>query len=200
MARHSSLHRRGNAECFVNPAEIIIGEVKAVRGPQVVPFLAERVRQPGETAHGHADREVLALHMAGANLRRVRVAHDWDLLRVRDIGRAVPTLAFGIGVGVNLDDLGEVATVAQGGLNCAQIGLEAIGGDLETLRCGRVTKALNEGVRGGLAATAKGEVQNEFRIPLDGDEAISVTDAFIVASSGSLCASFLLTKAQISSH
>lgn len=101
--------------------------MKAVRGPQVLPLLAERVRQSGEAAHRHADREILALHVAGANLRGIRVAHDWDLLRVRHIGRTVPTLAFGVRVGVNLDDLGEVATVAQSGLDCAQIGLEAVG-------------------------------------------------------------------------
>ena len=135
----------------MNPAEIVVGEVKAVGSPRIFPLLAEGVRQPRETAHGHADREILAFHVAGANLRGVGVSHDWDLLRVRDIGGAVPALTFGIGVAVDLDDLGEVATVAEGGRNRAQIGLEAIRADLEALRGRRGTEALNEGVRGGLA-------------------------------------------------
>ena len=46
----------------MNPAEVVIGEVQAVGSPQVLPLLAEGVREPGEAAHLHADREVLALH------------------------------------------------------------------------------------------------------------------------------------------
>jgi hypothetical protein len=64
------------------------------------------------------------------------------LLRLKG---AVPALAFGIGIRVNPDDLREVATVAQCGLDRAQIGHEAIGRDLEALRRGRCPKAFNEG-------------------------------------------------------
>ena len=70
--------------------------------------------------------------MAGANLRRIGVAHDWDLLRVRHVGRAVPALAFGV-LRVGLDELGEVATVAESGRNRAHVGLKSIGADLEAL-------------------------------------------------------------------
>ena len=114
----------------MDAAEIVVGEVKAVRGPQVLPLLAEAVRQPREAAHLHANREVLALHVAGANLRGIGVAHDWDLLRVRHVGRAVPALAFGV-LGVDLDELREVATVAQCGRNRAHVGLKSVGADLE---------------------------------------------------------------------
>ena len=87
--RNSRFHGRGDAQRLMDPAEVVVGEVQAICRPQVLPLLRERVRQPREAAHLHSDREVLAFHMAGADLRRVGIAHDWDLLRVRDIGRAV---------------------------------------------------------------------------------------------------------------
>ena len=49
-------------------------------------------------------------------------------------------------------------------------------------RCGRggSAKALYEGVRGRLAAPAQGEIQNEFRLPLDGYEAVGVADGVVI--------------------
>src|ERR1022692_682685 len=108
--------------------------------------------------------------MARTNLRRIGFPHDWDLLRMRDIGRAVPALAFRV-LRVDLDELREVASVAQRGRNRAQVGLESIGADLEALAAGSVAQPFNEHVRGGLAAPAKSEVQNELSVPFDGHEA-----------------------------
>ena len=51
----------------MDTAEVVVGEVQAVRGPEVLPLLAERICQPREAAHLHSDGEVLAFHMAGAN-------------------------------------------------------------------------------------------------------------------------------------
>ena len=61
-------------------AEIVPREVQAVRGPQVLPFLAEGVRQSRETAHLHSDREVLTLNDAGADAAAFRLPHDRDYL------------------------------------------------------------------------------------------------------------------------
>ena len=58
--------------------------MKAVRGPQVLPLLRERIRQPREAAHLHSDGEILPLHVRRADLFRIGFPHDWDLLRVRD--------------------------------------------------------------------------------------------------------------------
>ena len=190
MVSEVRFHCGRDAQRLVNPAEIVIGEVQAVRGPQVFPLLGEGVRLPGQTAHGYSDCEVLAFYVARANLRGIGIAHDWDLLRVGDFRRAVPALAFGVGR-VDLDELREVATVAESGCNRAQVGLEAIGADLEALRGGGGAKALNEGVGGGLRATAKSEVENEFSISLDGYEAVGVTDA-VVARFERCLVSFLL--------
>lgn len=114
--RQIRLHCRRDAQRLVNATEIVIREVQAVRGPEVVLLLAEGVRQPvnpspRQVAHGHADRELLAFHMRRADFLRVRIPYDWDLLRARDVRRAVPALAFRVGVVVDLGQLGEVATV-----------------------------------------------------------------------------------------
>src|ERR1035437_2010315 len=191
--RQSCFHRGRDAQRLVNSAEVVVGEVEAVRGPKILPLLRERVRQPREAAHLQTDGEILALDVAGANLRRIGIAHDWDLLRVRDIGRAVPALAFRV-LRVDLDQLCEVATVAESGRNRAHVGLESIGADLEALTAGSVAQALNKGVRGGLAATAQGEIENQFGVAFDGNEAVGVTDAVIVRFKRGLVAFPLLNE------
>ena len=110
-------HRGRDAKRFMDAAEIVIGEVNSVGSPEVFTLFREGVREPREAAHGHANREVLALHVAGANLRGIGVTHDWDSLRMRDVGGAVPALAVGIG-GVHLDALREVATITERRSNC----------------------------------------------------------------------------------
>ena len=76
MVRQIRFRRRRDAQRFVNPAGIVVGEVQAVCGPQVLPLFAEAIRQPREAAHLHSDGEILTFYMAGANLRRIGVAHD----------------------------------------------------------------------------------------------------------------------------
>ena len=45
---------------------------------QVFPFFRESIRQAGHAPHSHADAEVLALDMAGANPASDRPSHDLD--------------------------------------------------------------------------------------------------------------------------
>jgi hypothetical protein len=177
----------------VNPAEIVVGEVQAVGSPQVLPLLREAIRQSREAAHLHSDCEVLALHVGRADFGGIGFPHDWDLLRVRHVGRAVPALAFRV-LRIDLDELREVATVAQCGRNRAHIRLESIGAALEVLAAGSVPQALDKGVRGGLAATAQSEVQNQFGVALNGDEAIGVANAVIVGFVRCLIAFLLLNE------
>ena len=113
MVREARFHGRRDPQSLVNPAEVVVGEVQAVGSPEVLPLFAERVRQPGQAAHGHADCQILPFNVARANQALVGIAHDWDLLRMRDVGRAVPMFFFGLGV--HLGQLGEVATVGKRG-------------------------------------------------------------------------------------
>src|ERR1035441_6195250 len=102
--------------------------------------------------------------MAGANFCGIGVSHDWDSLRVRHVGRAVPALAFGI-ARVNLDELREVATVGKRGRDCGLVKLESIGADLEALARGRVPQAFDKGVRSGFALEAHGGDSKQLGIP-----------------------------------
>lgn len=53
MIGEAGFHCRRHAKCAMNPAEVVIGEVKAVGRPKVVPLLAEGVSEPREAAHLH---------------------------------------------------------------------------------------------------------------------------------------------------
>jgi len=92
---------------------------------------------------------------------------------VRHVGRAVPALAFRV-LRIDLDELREVATVTQRGRNRAHVGLESIRADLEALAVGSVAQALDKRVCRCLAASAQSEVQNQFGVSFDGNEAVGV--------------------------
>jgi hypothetical protein len=118
----------------VDAAEVVVVEVRAVRGPQVLLLFAEGIRQPREAAHLHANREVLAFYMAGANLRWIGVSHD--LLRLREVGRTVPELALSF-FRVRLDDVGKIAVSTGGRGDYGYVRLKSIGTYLEALRSSR---------------------------------------------------------------
>src|ERR1039458_3695023 len=73
VIRNARLHRRGNAQGLMDAAEIVVGEVQAVRRPQILPLLREGIRQPREAAHLHSDCEVLAFYVRCADF-----AARWD--------------------------------------------------------------------------------------------------------------------------
>ena len=56
MIRNPRFHRGRDAERFVRPAEVVVGEVQAIGAPQVVPLLAEGIREASHAAHLHSDR------------------------------------------------------------------------------------------------------------------------------------------------
>ena len=104
--------------------------------------------------------------MAGANHVRLRVSHDWDPSRLADIGGAVPAFAFRVGIRVDFDDLGIVATVAKGRGDGRNVGLEAIRADLKALVRSSGPETFYESIRRRLAPASKGEVQNQLGMAL----------------------------------
>ena len=84
--RDPRFHRRRHTQGLMNAAEVKVGEVQAVRRPQVLPLLRKGIRQPREATHAHTDRQIRALDMRRANHCGIGVAHDWDLLRVGESG------------------------------------------------------------------------------------------------------------------
>lgn len=62
MVGYSSLHGGGDAERLMHPTEVIVHEIQGHSVTVIVDLLAESVRQPRESSHGHAHREILPLH------------------------------------------------------------------------------------------------------------------------------------------
>ena len=86
-------------------AEVVMGEVQGDGRAMVFQLFAKPVRQTGEPAHGHAERQILPLDMGSADLRGVWITADWDYLDTDDFGGAVPLLAVARGA-IDLDELG----------------------------------------------------------------------------------------------
>jgi len=74
MIAESSFHRWRNPQCLVNPAEVVMQEIKRNHVTVVLKFLAESVRQPREAPHRHTHREILALHERRADVLRIGIA------------------------------------------------------------------------------------------------------------------------------
>jgi hypothetical protein len=60
VIRDARFHRRRDADRTVNAAEVVEREIQAVRGPEALPLFREPIREPGQSAHVHADRQVQA--------------------------------------------------------------------------------------------------------------------------------------------
>src|SRR6185312_7785962 len=133
VIRNSRFHRRRNAKCFVNPAEVVIPKPEAERGPVVLPLFAEAVREPSEPADAHSHAEVLAFYVGRADAFRVGVAHNWDHLRTDNFGGGIAGFALN-GCTIHLDELGEIHTVAERVVDSGTKGTEAVRRDLKILR------------------------------------------------------------------
>lgn len=90
MIRNSRCHSRSHAERLVAATKVVMGEMQSDGSAVIFQLFAKPVRQTGEPAHGHAERQVLSLDMGSADLRRVGIAADWDHFDADDFGGAVP--------------------------------------------------------------------------------------------------------------
>jgi AcrR family transcriptional regulator len=129
----------------MNTAEIVKSEMKAERGPQVLPLLAKAVRQACQSAHLHSHCEILAFHDGCANASRVWIPEDWDSLRRNHFGRRVAAFAFGRGA-IDLDQLRETCSISESVLDGERIARESIGGDLIRFRRSRQSQTLDESI------------------------------------------------------
>ena len=117
----------------MNPAEVVIREVQAVRGPQILPFLAEGVRQARQAAHLHSDGEVLPFHDGSADTGGIAMAEDYDHLSIKDFSGRILAFTFRR-LPVNLDELCVAGNpIFQRIGDRGNIRLEAIRRDLELL-------------------------------------------------------------------
>jgi hypothetical protein len=61
MGADAGRHGRADPQALVDPHQIVVRNMQRDCGTEVLDLLAERVRQAGEPAHTHPDRQVLAL-------------------------------------------------------------------------------------------------------------------------------------------
>ena len=98
----------------------------------VLGLLREGVREPGEPAHRHTHGEVLALGIAGADVRFLRPAFDAGL---GGTGANTGAVAASAGnVAVMLDQHGVVDVGTKRALYGLQVGLVAVSGKLHAVR------------------------------------------------------------------
>ena len=112
-------------------AEVVMGEVQRNGRAVVFQLFAKPVRQTGEPAHGHAERQILPLDMGSADLRRVGIAADWDYLDADDFGGAVPLFSVARGA-IDLDELGIIHTHSETVFHRIRVRGKTIAGKLET--------------------------------------------------------------------
>jgi len=136
--RDFRIHRWRHAQRPMNLAEIVIGEVQAVRGPQVLPLFAEAIHESRQPAHLHSDREVLAFHDAGADTVGIRISENRDHLRFHHFSGAVAAFAV-CRLLVDFDELREAHAVLKRVADRRNVEAETIGRDLEMPVCRRVT-------------------------------------------------------------
>lgn len=111
MIRNASLHRGSLLDGAMHAAEVVIGEVKCQRCLQVVPLLAERIRQARKPLAPESQRSVLAF-----DVRRADFVHFWVSIHIRfmclsDVRWAVSTLLLCGGCFVDLHELSIVHAV-----------------------------------------------------------------------------------------
>src|SRR5579883_428936 len=114
----------------MNAAEVVVGEMQTIRGPQILEFLAKRIGKARQPANRHPKRQILSLDVAGTNSGRVRIseARNWD--RLHDFSRAVELFPFA-GSSVHLHQLREVYAIRQCCLNCGPVRLKSVSRDLK---------------------------------------------------------------------
>ncbi len=84
---------------------------------------------------------------------------------------------------VDLDELREVAAVAQRGCNRGARRREAVRGDLKTLPGCSVAHAFDEGIRGRLVPLAHGDVEYQLGVALNRHERVAVAKVLVVLRS-----------------
>src|SRR5437899_7706447 len=88
MIGTSSFHSWRHSETLVNPAEIIVHEVKRDRMLEIFDFLGKGVSQSRESAHTHAHGQVLPFNVARRDNRNIGFANHPFFSRMEAYGGA----------------------------------------------------------------------------------------------------------------
>ena len=132
VIRNPRCHRGCDSERLVDAGEVVVHVVERYGRFVVLDLLGEAIREPGESAHPHPHREILALDVAGTDMRHLWIAKPDDLLAAVADCRAVALLPFG-GVAEVLHELRVVNLVGEGIDDGIEVDLVAVRGELHAV-------------------------------------------------------------------
>lgn len=170
----SGFHRGSDPQRGVDSAEVVVREVQSDGCAKVLPFLRESIGQARQPSHLHTHGQVLAFNMGGADSFGNWVSGSWDYFHVHDFGRRVPLLTF-TRIFVDLHELGEVDVHAERQFNGFGVASPSVRTQLEFSRSG-TTKFVDEGNCFPAVPFAEVPCEDQFCVPLDGDESISIAN------------------------
>ena len=162
----------------MNPAEVVESEVQGDCRAVVLEGLRKTVRQPRKPAHPHPHREILTLHVGGADFIRVGCPDSdvWD--RLHNLSGAVPLRSFARR-GVNLHELREVHSLPNLFRYGSAVRPETIRRQLKPARC-RIRQLFGEFQRVTLRPSPRVPRNDQFRVPFNGHEGPVIADLISV--------------------
>ncbi len=89
FVRNARGHRGSNLQGTVNLDEVVVHEVERNGGNVMLHTFTKGIREPGESAHVHPHREVLAFNVASADVLLIRGSGDVLTLAANTLSGAV---------------------------------------------------------------------------------------------------------------
>jgi len=120
-------HSRSDAQGLVNPAKVVVHEVKGHGSGKIVNLLGEGIGEPSEAPHLHPHREILALHVASRNVFGIRIAGKRRPSATGALRRAIARLRLTV-IAVQLHQHGVGDLRAKRAVHCVGIGAVSICG------------------------------------------------------------------------
>lgn len=157
----------------MNAAEIVMDGVQGNSMAKVIDFFGERIGEPGEAAHLHSHREVLALHVACGNVAGVGPAGDCRSHRTDAFCGAVPPFVFRRH-SIEFNQRCVVDVRAERTLNSVQVCPMPVRGELDSIGDPR-GQVLHESISGETVTVSHKIRNNQFAIRIDGDPCPRIT-------------------------
>ena len=132
MLTQARFHRRSYPQGLMHTRKVVMHVKQRDHRDVIIELLAEGIRQAGEAPHIHPHVEILALHIAGADMRWIGVTNEIDPLGAQTLRRAVAFLSLGI-VAVDLYKHRVVDVSAERIRDGSEIHLMAVRGQLDAI-------------------------------------------------------------------
>ena len=167
MVGNASFHRWRDSKRLVDTAEIVVHKIQRDIVFEIFQFFRVAIGQPREPAHGHPHRQILPFANARRNVRVVRCSDDCSSPCPHANCRTVSDFAVRLLIAVNLHQHRIIHVRAKRILNCVQIRLVSIRGQLHA-GCKACLQIVNEVIRRASVARANEPARHKFRIRING--------------------------------